>query len=100
MKTLIPPFLLFPSVTMSQSVHAADAAAGRKPAEQWSARCHNIEKGAPFRLHPPRFASVAVYRPASDIFGRIFAPQHDMPDIKWVLQAEVMEDLTTYIYFT
>ena len=100
MKTLTPLFLLILSVTISQSVYAADAAASRKLAEQWCARCHNVEKGAPFKLHPPSFASVVVYRPAGDVFGRIFAPQHDMPDIKWVLQEEVMEDLTTYIYFT
>ena len=39
---------------------AADPAAGRKLAEQWCARCHNIEKGAPFKLTPPSFASVVV----------------------------------------
>jgi mono/diheme cytochrome c family protein len=97
MKILTPLFLLIFSVAMSQSVYAADAAAGRKLAEQWCAKCHNIEKGAPFKLHPPSFASISVYRPAGDIFGKIFAPQHDMPDIKWVLQAEEMEDLTAYI---
>ena len=50
-KMLLP--LLLPAVVlaMPQSVCAEDAAAGRKLAEQWCAKCHNIDKGAPFKLN-------------------------------------------------
>jgi mono/diheme cytochrome c family protein len=97
MQVRTPFFLLILAAAISQSVYAAGAAAGRKLSEQWCARCHHIEKGAPLKLHPRSFASIAVYRPAGDIFSKVFAPQHDMPDIKWVLQAEEIEDLTAYI---
>jgi hypothetical protein len=58
------------SAANGESCHikrAADAAAGRKLAEQWCARRHNIEKGAPFKLRPPSFASIAVYRLPDEI---------------------------------
>ena len=97
MKILTPLFLLIFSVAMSQSVYAADAAAGRQLAEQWCARCHNIEKGAPFKLHPPSFASIAAYRTEDDIHGRIVFPHIVMPDIKWVLQPEDINNLLAYI---
>ena len=97
MKILAPLFLLILSATMSQSVYAADAAAGRKLAEQWCAKCHNIEKGAPFKLHPPSIASIAVYRLEQDIRGKIIEPHIGMIDVKWVLPIEDIDNLTAYI---
>ena len=98
-KLLLP--LVFPVValTMSQSAYAADAAVGRKLAEQWCARCHNIEKGAPFKLNPPSFASIAAYRTSDVILGKIITPamHSGMPDTMWTLQREDFENLVAYI---
>ena len=98
-KLLLP--LVFPVValTMLQSAYAADAAVGRKLAEQWCARCHNIEKGAPFKLNPPSFASIAAYRTSDVILGKIITPamHSGMPDTMWTLQREDFENLVAYI---
>lgn len=78
---------------------AADPANGRKLAEEWCTKCHNIEAGAPFKLHPPSFASIAVYRDAMDIRGKIFGQNMhvNMPDASWFLQVEELDDLVAYI---
>jgi mono/diheme cytochrome c family protein len=86
-------------VTISQSAYAADAAAGRQLAEQWCAKCHSIEKGAPFKLNPPSFASIAAYRTSDVIWGKVIAPSmhSGMPDTTWVLQREDIENIVAYI---
>jgi mono/diheme cytochrome c family protein len=98
-KLLLP--LVFPvmALTVSPSVYAEDAAVGRKLAEQWCARCHNIEKGAPFKLNPPSFASIAAYRTSDVILGKIITPamHSGMPDTMWTLQREDFENLVAYI---
>ena len=98
-KMLLP--LLLPAVVlaMPQSVCAEDAAAGRKLAEQWCAKCHNIDKGAPFKLNPPSFASIAAYRPSDVILGKIITPSSHsgMPDTLWTLQREDFGSLVAYI---
>ncbi len=98
-KQLLP--LLFPTLvfTMTQSVWAADTGAGRKLAEQRCAKCHNIEKGAPFKLNPPSFASIATYRTSDIILGKVVAPSmhSGMPETMWTLQREDFDDLVAYI---
>ena len=89
--------VLLPAVAMSQPVYAADVAAGRQLAEQWCAKCHNIEKGAPFKLSPPSFASIAAYRLEHDIRGKIIEPHIGMIDVKWVLPVEDIDNLVAYI---
>jgi mono/diheme cytochrome c family protein len=98
-KKLLPILLPALALAMSQSVCAADAAAGRKLAEQWCAKCHNIDKGAPFKLNPPSFASIAVYRPPDVILGKIIAPamHSGMPETLWTLQQEDFGNLVAYI---
>ena len=96
----LPPFLLPALVlAMSQSAGAGDAAVGRKLAEQWCAKCHNIDKGAPFKLNPPSFASIAVYRPPDVILGKVIAPamHSGMPETLWTFQREDFENLVAYI---
>jgi mono/diheme cytochrome c family protein len=98
-KKLIPLLLPALVLAMSQLVYAADAAVGRKLAEQWCAKCHNIDKGAPFKLNPPSFASIAVYRPPDVILGKIITPSmhSGMPDTLWTLQREDFDNLVAYI---
>ena len=61
-------------LAVSQSVYAANAVVSRRLAEQWCARCHNIEKAARFKLNPP-----------------------SMPGTIWALQREDCESLVDYI---
>ena len=98
-KKLMPMLLPALVLAMSQSVCAADVAAGRKLAEQWCAKYHNIDKGAPFKLNPPSFASIAVYRPSDVILGKIITPSahSGMPDTLWTLQREDFDNLVAYI---
>ena len=78
---------------------AADAANGRKLAEQNCARCHAIDKGAGFKLYPPSFQSIAIYRAYEDIWSRIVAPSphRGMPDLSWALSPDNVQDLLAYI---
>jgi mono/diheme cytochrome c family protein len=76
---------------------ASDASAGRALSEQWCSKCHNIENGAPFKLNPPSFASVAVYRAENSIRGKILSPHIGMPDIMWTLQPDDIDDIVAYI---
>jgi cytochrome c553 len=94
--SVILPVIVLP---LSQSAHAADATAGRKLAEQWCAKCHNIENGAPFKLKPPSFAAISVYHAPDVILGKIIAPamHSGMPDTAWLLQGLDYEDLVAYI---
>ena len=92
---LLPALVL----AMSQSAGAGDGAVGRKLAEQWCAKCHSIDKGAPFKLNPPSFASIAVYRPPDVILGKVIAPamHSGMPETLWTFQREDFENLVAYI---
>ncbi len=76
-----------------------DPASGAKLAAESCVRCHNIEADGPFKLHPPSFASIAVYRSPEQIYGRIaFPPLHaGMPQVGYMLTPENMEDVVAYI---
>jgi mono/diheme cytochrome c family protein len=91
--------LAFFTLTLPLAVPAtaADVVSGRALAEQWCSKCHNIERGAPFKLRPPSFASIAVYRDAETIRGKIIVPHVGMPEMTWTLQTEDMDNLVAYI---
>ncbi|MEX0345763.1 MAG: cytochrome c [Rhizobiaceae bacterium] len=76
-----------------------DAQNGQSLAREWCARCHNVEPNGPFKLHPPSFASIAVYRSEDQVRSRIaFPPVHTiMPQIAYILTPENIDDLVTYI---
>jgi mono/diheme cytochrome c family protein len=76
-----------------------DAASGQKLAQEKCARCHNVEKGGAFKMHPPSFQAIAIYRDRPDIWGRIVAPSPhiSMPDMQWVLTPDEVQDLLAYI---
>ena len=83
----------------SQVVAAPDPAVGAELAKQWCVRCHNVEANGPFKLHPPSFASIAVFRSEDQIYGKIaFPPLHiSMPQISYMLIPKNIEDLVAYI---
>jgi mono/diheme cytochrome c family protein len=97
-KTSITSLAVFTLILpLAAPASSADAALGRSLAEQWCSKCHNIERGAPFKLQPPSFASIAVYRDADSIRGKIIVPHVGMPEMNWVLQPEDMDNLVAYI---
>ena len=73
--------------------------AGQKFARENCARCHNVEPDGPFKLHPPSFASIAVYRSEGQIRGRmLFPPLHsNMPQLGYMLVPENVDDVLAYI---
>ncbi len=82
------------------TVHAeGDAVAGRELAQEQCTRCHNIEPGGPFKLYPPSFASISVYRSAEQVYARIaYPPLHvNMPGIEYLLTPDSVDDFVAYI---
>jgi len=76
-----------------------DPVSGQKLAEEHCARCHDIAPIAPFKLHPPSFASIAVYRSESQILGRILFPSMhaSMPQMAYFMTPENIDDMVAYI---
>lgn len=76
-----------------------DAAQGRLLAEEHCARCHDIEDGGAMKTYPPSFDSIARFRPAEQIPGRIWFPalHSAMPPMTSVLLPGEVDDLTAYI---
>ena len=83
----------------STAFAAGDAIKGLETAQKNCIRCHNIEKGAGFKLMPPSFQSIAIYRTAEDIWSRIIAPSphRGMPDTMWTITPDDVQDLVAYI---
>ncbi len=81
------------------AVAEGDADAGRIFALDHCARCHNVEPDGPFKLYPPSFASIAVYRSEGQIRGRmLFPPLHSsMPELGYMLVPENVDDVLAYI---
>lgn len=84
---------------LAAPAEAGDAVKGLELAKQNCARCHDISKGAAFKMRPPSFQSIAIYRREDDIWARILSPSphSGMPDTQWMLTPEQMQDLLAYI---
>ena len=83
----------------TQALAEGSAAEGAELAKKWCARCHNVSPNAPFKLQPPSFAAIAVYRSKDQIYGRIAYPNihTGMPQLSFVLTPDGIEDLVAYI---
>ena len=73
---------------------------GERVAREACVICHNVEKNGAFKLHPPSFAAIAVYRTDNQIRNRIFYPdvhsgmkQH----LGFVFSVDKIDDLVAYI---
>jgi mono/diheme cytochrome c family protein len=88
-------------LTAAPSAFAADgdASNGEKIAQERCATCHNTDKGGAFKLYPPSFQAIAIYRTKDDIWGRIVAPSphRGMPNAAWTLSPDDVQDLLAYI---
>ena len=76
-----------------------DPAKGAEIARELCVSCHNVEPGGPFKLMPPSFAAISVYRTDEQIFARImFPPLHaGMPEIGGKLTPFNVAHLVAYI---
>ena len=72
---------------------------GAKLAKKWCAGCQNVSPDGPFRLQPPSFAAIAVYRSMDQIYGRIAYPNihTGMPQLSYILTPDGIEHLVAYI---
>lgn len=88
-------------LTTAQAARAeeGDPARGAAIAQQQCARCHDVAKGGAFKLMPPSFQSIAIYRQKPDIWSRIVAPSPHaaMPEMTWTLTADQVQDVLAYI---
>ena len=94
------PILVFGVSLAATSVTAGGSAdEGRRLAEEWCSQCHDISADGPFKLYPPSFAAVAVYRSPDQISSRISFPRrhYGMPRIGLILDIEAVDDLVAYI---
>jgi mono/diheme cytochrome c family protein len=87
------------SIAFTMPALAGDATKGFATAQEICARCHVIAKGGAFKLKPPSFQSIAIYRTADDIWSRIISPNphSNMPDMQWQLTPDQVQDLVAYI---
>jgi mono/diheme cytochrome c family protein len=84
---------------ISAAAADGDVKEGERIARESCSRCHNVEPKGPFKLHPPSFASIAVYRSVEQIRGRIiFPPLHaSMPEIGYMLSPRNVDHVVAYI---
>jgi len=73
-----------------------DPVEGRAVAQQWCSECHDVEPGGAFKLDPPAFAAIAVYRTNEYIRANILYPHEGMPEVAKVFGLNV-DDLVAYI---
>ncbi len=86
-------------VSVSSASADGDIYVGEKLAKEFCTGCHNVDPTGPFKLYPPSFASIAVYRSPVDIRGRIlFRPLHSsMPQLGHMLTPDNVDNLVAYI---
>ena len=97
MKYLLAALAALP--LLAAPAQAGDAARGLELAKERCARCHDVGRGAGFKMRPPSFQSIAIYRREDDIWVRILSPSphSGMPDTQWTLTSEQIQDLLSYI---
>ena len=77
-----------------------EIAEGQRLAREFCVICHDIEPGGEFKLHPPSFAAIAVYRSDNQIRNRIFYPPvHSgmTPQLGFAFSADSVDHLVAYI---
>ena len=87
------------SISIANAHAEGEVAEGERLSREICVRCHNIEPGGPFKLFPPSFASIAVFRSADDIRWKIIAPplHTGMPQLGDYLAPDNVESLVAYI---
>ncbi len=85
----------------SSAAWAQDIEKGRKIAESYCSRCHDVGPDGKMKQDPPSFAAIAVYRSPDQIYARILAPHVPMPKVvfswDWMVSRVSVEDVVAYI---
>lgn len=88
------------SAAVSAAYAQGNILEGERAARKSCVICHNVEKNGSFKLNPPSFAAIAVYRSDNQIRNRIFYPDvHSgmRRQLGFVFSVETIEDLVAYI---
>ena len=94
--TLVLGLVLLAPAAMAQE---ADILEGRKIAEEYCARCHDIEPGGKFKSYPPSFRAIAVYMDPEIIRMKIMQPDHNtiMPKYAMFINQTRLWNVVEYI---
>ncbi|SMX49242.1 c-type cytochrome [Maliponia aquimaris] len=86
-------------LALAGAAQAQDVAEGRALAEEFCARCHDIEDGGAMKTYPPSFDSIALFRSEEQIRARIIFPDlhTSMPQWGTFLDMGQVADVTAYI---
>lgn len=88
------------ALTASPAVGQGESAEGERLAREFCSICHVVERDGEFKLDPPSFAAIAVYRSDNQIRNRIFYPPvHSgmSPQLGFAFSADNVEHLVAYI---
>lgn len=92
----VMPFLAV--IALSGQAVAGDADMGREIALEYCSACHDVSPNGAFKLEPPSFAAIAIYRSEDQIRKRIVDPIHDdMPDYSRYMIGGNIDDMVAYI---
>ncbi len=87
-------------LTATPAVGQGDSGEGERLAREFCVICHDVEGNGEFKLNPPSFAAIAVYRSDNQIRNRIFYPPvHSgmSPQLGFAFSADNVEHLVAYI---
>ncbi len=72
---------------------------GRAIAEEYCARCHDIDPGGAFKDYPPSFRAIAVYMAPEIIRMKILQPEHGtiMPKYAMFINHTKLWNIVEYI---
>lgn len=71
---------------------------GQDIAEEYCVQCHDVGYDGSFKLDPPSFAAIAVYRSSDQIRERIVRPIHEtMPRYSEYMIGGNIDDMVAYI---
>jgi mono/diheme cytochrome c family protein len=97
-RSALPAALALLLAWLAPSAAHADAAAGKRLAQQWCANCHVIDGGAPaasLPQGPPSFRTIAGHLDPGAMRAFLSHPHAPMPDLA-LTRAEI-DDLIAYI---
>lgn len=84
----------------AQQLLAQDASLemGKAIADEYCVQCHNVEPNGPFKMEPPSFAAIAIYRSEDQIRQRIIMPIHEsMPHYADYMIGGNIDDMVAFI---
>ena len=97
---LVTGTALLLSVPASPAAGQGDSNEGQRLAREYCAICHYVEADGAFKLAPPSFAAISIYRSDNQIRNRIFYPPVHTgmrPQLGFTFSSDNVEHLVAYI---